>query len=556
MKKSNKGVTLIELMVVIALLGFGILIAVNMIFFSGKSHKNTLNEFNFQSEMRLSSQTINKDIRNSTAVFALPQTTFEQKKAMWDYIGLKDSKTLIKYTWNEAKNKHDEEILYESKGDISLNLMFRKKNLNSNLIEFTLQGYRDGESEPKMTITSEIQALNAIVVEDGGTPSYPSVALAYRSDDTPGPTMKAGRKVVAAVALVLDKSGSMDDPIDSQEYRKASDGGVEKKVVKKGKRTVEKTKRVKVKKTKKRIVEKKVHEDDWPYYESQGYKYKRREKKGIWPFRRYYVYYIDVEEEYTYDEWEEQPYYVEEEYIDIVWEKVNGAKWDDEYNKRIKILRDKASKLVDTFDKNVYVSIIPYSNDANGEHKLYNAEKSKSALKTSISSLKADGGTNTGDGMRRGFYALEGFCKEPNKVDSTLPADTKVIPYLIVLTDGNPTFYSYYSYKGYDYYQINSGDMKYRGGPGGYMTEDTKEYIKVIAEKLIKGRGLNIKTYAIGYSANPADISEVKKIAEYTGGQYYEANSDVKLDEIFDEIGTTIVKEMWHIYGPYANDGE
>ena len=523
MKKSNKGVTLIELMVVIALLGFGILIAVNMIFFSGKSHKNTLNEFDFQSEMRLSSQTINKDIRNSTAVFALPQTTFEQKKAMWDYIGLKDSKTLIKYTWNEAKNKHDEEILYESKGDISLNLMFRKKNLNSNLIEFTLQGYRDGKSEPKMTITSEIQALNAIVVEDGGTPSYPSVALAYRSDDTPGPTMKAGRKVVAAVALVLDKSGSMDDPIDSQEYRKASDGGVEKKVEKK----------------RKRIVEKKVHEDDWPYYESQGYKYKRREKKGIWPFR-YYVYYIDVEEEY----------------IDIVWEKVNGAKWDDEYNKRIKILRDKASKLVDTFDKNVYVSIIPYSNDANGYHILQNAEKSKSALKTRISSLKANGGTNTGDGMRRGFYALEEFCKEPNKVDSTLPADTKVIPYLIVLTDGNPTFYSYYSYKGYDYYQINSGDMKHRGGPGGYMTEDTKEYIKVIAEKLIKGKGLNIKTYAIGYSANPADISEVKKIAEYTGGQYYEANSDVKLDEIFDEIGTTILKEMWHIYGPYANDGE
>ena len=486
MKKSNKGVTLVELVIVLSLLTFGIGIAVNMILFSRNAQAKTLEEFDFQSEMRQSSQIINNEIRNSTVVFAVPQNTFNNKKAMWNYLGLKDSKTLVQYTWNESANDHDEKILYKSDKDISLNLMFKKKNLDSKLIEFTLQGYIDGKSDPKMTIKSELEAFNSLVVEDGGTPSYPATALAYRTDDTPGPTTKAGKKVVAAVTLVLDKSGSMNDAMDGN---KAG-----------------------------------AYNGRW-------------ENELVWKTRW----------EWSWSEWK----WVEVEYQD--WEWVWKEDWRDA---RIDIMKDKANKLVNQFENNVYVSIISYSNSANGTHTFRNAKDEITSLQSDISKLQANGGTNIGDGMRKGFYALKKISQNPKQIDSSLPSNTEVIPYLIVLTDGEPTYYSGISTSDNGSYRIADGDVdnSYIHGPGDKYNDNTTGYVKKIADDLIKGGGLNIRTYAIGFTAVPSEITKAKNIAIHTNGKYYEANSDVQLEEIFDEIGGTILKEMWHIYGPYAED--
>ncbi len=449
MKKINKGVTLIELVIVFALLTFGIGIAANMILFSRNAQAKTLEEFDFQSEMRQSSQFVNDEIRNSTVVFAVPQNAFNNKKAMWNYLGLKDSKTLVQYKWNESANDHDEIILYESDNDVSLNLMFKKKNMDSKLIEFTLQGYLDGKSDPKMSISSELEAFNSLVVEDGGTPSSPATAIAYRTDDTPRPTTKAGRKVVAAVTMVLDKSGSMDWRMKGKNSTPANDNP-----------------------------------------------------------------------------------------------------------KRMPTLKDKANKLVNQFESNVYVSIIPYSSSANGTHTFRNAKDGITNLQSDISKLQANGATNIGDGMRRGFYALKNFSKNPKQIDSSLPSNTEVIPYLIVLTDGEPTKYSGTSTTDNGSYRIADGDVNnsYIHGPGDKYNSKTTDYVKKIADDLIKGGGLNIRTYAIGFTAVPSEITKAKNIAIHTNGKYYEANSDVQLEEIFDEIGGTILKEMWHIYGPYAED--
>ena len=466
MKQSNKGVTLVELVIILALLTFGIGIAVNMILFSRNAQVKTLEEFDFQSEMRQSSQVVNDEIRNSTVVFAVPQNTFDNKKAMWNYLGLEDSKTLVQYTWNEADKKHYPKILYKSDKDISLNLMFKKKNLDSKLIEFTLQGYVDGKSDPKMTIKSELEAFNSLVVEDGGTPSYPATALAYRTDDTPGPTTKAGKKVVAAVTLVLDKSGSMDDDMNG------------------------------------------VKTGHWEYWPSKWL-----------PLKSWWV--------------EERP-----------------------TEKRIYILKEKANKLVNQFENNVYVSIIPYSSSANGTHTFRNAKDEITSLQSDISKLQANGGTNIGDGMRKGFYALKKISQNPKQIDSSLPSNTEVIPYLIVLTDGEPTYYSGISTSDNGSYRIADGDVdnSYIHGPGDKYNDNTTGYVKKIADDLIKGGGLNIRTYAIGFTAVSTEITQAKNIAIHTNGKYYEANSDVQLEEIFDEIGGTILKEMWHIYGPYAED--
>lgn len=453
MKKSNKGVTLVELVIVLALLTFGIGIAVNMILFSRNAQAKTLEEFDFQSEMRQSSQFVNDEIRNSTVVFAVPQSAFNNKKAMWNYLGLKDSKTLVQYKWNESANDHDEIILYESDNDVSLNLMFKKKNLDSKLIEFTLQGYIDGKSDPKMTIKSELEAFNSLVVEDGGTPSYPATALAYRTDDTPVPTTKAGKKVVAAVTLVLDKSGSM----------------------------------------------------------AWGMKGK------------------------------------------------DSSPEDNTNPERMATLKNKANKLIEQFYNmtgNIYVSIIPYSSNANGTHTFRNAKDEITSLQSDISKLKANGATNIGDGMRRGFYALKIFSQNPKQIDSSLPSNTEVIPYLIVLTDGEPTKYSGTSTTDNGSYRIADGDVNnsYIHGPGDKYNSKTTDYVKKIADDLIKGGGLNIRTYAIGFTAVPAEITQAKNIAIHTNGKYFEANSDVQLEAVFDEIGETILKEMWHIYGPYVED--
>ena len=478
MKKSNKGVTLVELVIVLALLTFGIGIAVNMILFSRNAQAKTLEEFDFQSEMRQSSQVVNDEIRNSTVVFAVPQNTFNNKKAMWNYLGLKDSKTLVQYTWNESANDHDEKILYKSDKDISLNLMFKKKTLDSKLIEFTLQGYVDGKSDPKMTIKSELEAFNSVVVEDGGTPSYPATALAYRTDDTPGPTTKAGRKVVAAVTLVLDDSGSMDWDMDGNET-----GHLE----------------------------------------------------GPWWDRRW------VEDRPT--------------------------------EKRIYILKEKAKALIDQFSQmdSVYVNIVSYSNSGywnpSYTSKPFSLAKTYSSnLQSSLSSLIANGGTNTGDGIRISYYATKQFNDSPNSIDNTLPVDTKVIPYMILLTDGNPTSFSattrewvggwlfgYYEYSGYkqDAGYVNSDRISGDSESKNTSQWSSMGYTQYIGQNLIKNGGINFKSFVIGFSN---DATNAQTVANHCGAEYRSANSAIELEAVFDEIGGTILKEMWHIYGPYAED--
>lgn len=462
MKKTNKGVTLVELVIVLALLTFGIGIAVNMILFSRNAQAKTLEEFDFQSEMRQSSQVVNDEIRNSTVVFAVPQNTFNNKKAMWNYLGLKDSKTLVQYTWNESANDHDEKILYKSDKDISLNLMFKKKNLDSKLVEFTLQGYIDGKSDPKMTIKSEIEAFNSLVVEDGGTPSYPATALAYRTDDTPGPTTKAGKKVVAAVTLVLDDSGSMD------------------------------------------------------------------------------------------------------------WD-MEGKTTSDDKLKRITILKEKADNLIEQFSKmtgNIYVSVIPYSDKAeikqiNNKNFTLANSINKETIKSKISEMSANGATNTGDGMRISYYAMKNFKDNPTSVDSSLPSDTKVIPYMILLSDGDPTVFSattrerflifFYRYSGY---KQDAGDVNSNRISGDSESKNTSQwssmgYTQYIGQNLMINGGVDFKSFVIGFSN---DARNAQTVANHSGAEYRSANSSVELEAVFDEVGGTILKEMWHIYGPYAED--
>ncbi len=111
-------------------------------------------------------------------------------------------------------------------------------------------------------------------------------------------------------------------------------------------------------------------------------------------------------------------------------------------------------------EENVFISLVPFANTANYPsphantnpnavhpiHEVYQATDA-SALITSISNMKANGhlysnqgGTNTGDGLRRAYYLHESFRDRMAAVGSPINEKDQVHHYIIMLIDGISTF--------------------------------------------------------------------------------------------------------------------
>lgn len=463
MRIKSRGFTLIEVIVTVAIVAIGISLAAQMMIFSMNGQKSAEKEFDFQSQMRLTSQTLNSEIRKATVLFAIPQKTFETKKPEWNYIGLADKNTLVSYIWNKDKNTHDERILIKSEDDKSFNLFFKKNAVNSNMLEFNLQGFLNDAPESRMSIRTELEAMNSLVVEDGGTEGYPATAIAYRTEDTPQPKTKEGAKVAMAISLVLDRSGSMKDKMDGKE--------------------------------------------------------------------------------------------------------------------KMDILNDEVKKLIEKFkvmavdnDMDIYISIIPYSNHANpdksGSHDM------KIANERTYTNLNDGGGTNTGDGLRRGYYSL----KYLNDNKSTFKlTDKKIVSSIILLTDGDPTKYSYTGSDASKEFYLGTENVKYKNTDSKAKPEHIKynnsnepidvkkytepnnsmDYVKEISKNLIANSSFHIDSYLIGFGVGSDQINRLKKIntiltkAGYKENPVFEPKGEIELNEALDEISKTILDKVWHIYGPY-----
>lgn len=463
-KKSIAGFTLVELTVVIVLLGLVISLAGQFINFSFLSQRKSIDEYDLQSEVRHASIVVNDAIRNSTVTFALPDDVFEgAKKDRWNYLGIENQKEIVQYTWNSTTNTHDRVVLIAARDDVFYNLTFDQKDPDSKLLEFNLEAYLAGREDQKINIQSELDALNSVAVEDGGSDDVPAVALAYRTDPAPSPEVQTTREeVTLAIALVLDDSGSMDFDMNGRDYW------------------------------------------DWHY---------------------------------------------------------------DQYNVRVDILQTKAKALIDQFallanpdadpdaeSGNIKVSIIPFANDADDVGPMMDVVANKSQLKTKINGLSAYGGTNTGDGLRRAYYQLEQYNEDH-------PTD-EIVNYIILLTDGNPTYYSSNSHYSYDP-QWNDSDCRYVRGTGQQEEPNltnSMNYVQYIGQNLVVGRSLDIRTFVIGFTAVSSEVSRARSIAESActhatnenrRGTYYAATSAIELENVFTEITTTILLETWHIYGPY-----
>lgn len=441
--KIRTGVTLLELIIVLAFIGIVISLAGTMMIFSIKSQAAVSKEFQIQSDMRLASEVINQELRYSSAVFMLNEHQYSDSsdlKSGWDYFTLSDDKKeIVRYVWDDSSSSHQKISLVKAQDNILYNLTLNGVVEDSRMINFKLDGSFESGSGTKVTVSTVLNALNAAVVDNSGTPISPAITLAYRSDDIPDP-----EKVKVAVTMVLDKSGSMGDPM-------------------------------------------------------------------------------------------------------------GGGNSDI----RISVMKEKAKELIDTFADmdNVYISLIPFSTNANDPGTFLKASTNKTALKNSIDSLTANGGTNAGDGLRRSYYQHVDF------VDPT----HDILHYTILLMDGNPTFWPSLNGSTHYYGTGNiSNSTSYMGGNGSSTIDGSMGYIESFSNGYIKkndsSQKVFMKTFVIGFTGVSEEVSRAIDIANYHShntddrikGMYYAAANSNELRLVFNSIVDFILRETWHIYGPIS----
>lgn len=371
--RNSKGLSLVELIVTLALIGITIFIVANFLFFANRTQKATSKEYAMQSDIRRTTEIANELVRYSKAVFAVPETFVASTDVMdpgWSYLMVSlDSKRIVTMEYDEDLDKHVEKISVSESEDILYYIEFEKDKeaKGDSVLRYKIYAYNTdkngNKTNEKLVFESTVEAVNAIQVADKGTEAFPSVALAFRSD---GHTSGKGKNQRAYITIIVDISNSMN--------LTPSDGGS----------TSRETKNSRITKVREALVG-----DGSP----------------------------------------------------------SGTGIIQQFGK----------------EENVFISFIPFANTANSpiphanlnpdeihpEYEVYDSTE-LNALLTQISSLKANGhesnkygsgqgGTNTGDGLRRSYYLHENH-RERNNID---PKD-QVHHYIIMLVDGETTFEASY----------------------------------------------------------------------------------------------------------------
>ncbi len=233
---------------------------------------------------------------------------------------------------------------------------------------------------------------------------------------------------------------------------------------------------------------------------------------------------------------------------------------------RISILKTEATAIINKFaqEENVDISLIPFATSANTSGNqipaFYNAKTKTSDLISKINALTAIGGTNTGDGLRRAYYALEAHNAE------AVSRGYKPSNYLIVLVDGVTTFASVVSDHNRSFY-IADGNVNDSGyldrdrseynrnsqiaGNGSTLDSDGTRYVNTIGAYFKTGSFA--KVYVIGFSALNRELDSVEDIAQACGAasaNVFVAGDEDALKTVFEEIEQDIVHDLWYLYGP------
>ncbi|SDB95748.1 Type IV pilin N-term methylation site GFxxxE [Pelagirhabdus alkalitolerans] len=527
--KDQKGYTLLEVILAMAI-GFMLIAIIWSILGLGvRSQSFSANEYEKQANMRYAIETINNRMRFFTVGFAVTEEHFQPEYspsgelngvvAPWNYIGLSPDKThLVHYEYQDDGYVTTDLTLPVE--DLDLDLRFQKESgpQEDNLLTLFLNGYEN--TQQTFNIKTTIDAINALQLIDwgDGTQDGSAVALAYRTDETP----EIDKRPVAAMSMVLDTSGSMNWQVSGDEHGNPIDG------------------------------------DD--------------------------------------------------------------ASSDPSEHSRIRILRESLSLMIDDLseEENAYVSLVPFHRNANIPHDNLSkaspenlegfsilTNENKSEWENLVNQISANDGTNTGDGIRRGYYQLLDFNNNLNVYG--LEEDQELSNYMVILVDGETTMASarvsrtYGWFSGYSYFYqqdfiLDSNDIennwisnaesrqtlpgtylgRYTIGKGNELDPEGTEYVDLVGERLIQANNLpggaqdlelDNNVFVIGFSDIEKDLGSVKDIAQSVGiavsSDESDINNDFKdndrvfiardandLEGVFKDISGYIVEDLWQVSGP------
>lgn len=485
----NKGVTLLELLIVIALIAVIIPIMYSFGIFGIKTHKISMDEFDIQSSSRIFADNVNNITRFATSTHTVPKSSFQDsnhRDPSWSYIGINSQGNVVLDEPGDSKDSPRKvTIIAEKKDGIEYSVKFlpvyKDGKRHDTLMHFVIEGYKNNNKVINMV--SEVEVMNSLQIEHKGSLNDPAVALSYTKIDRNSPEF-INISPDAHVAMVIDTSGSMD----------------------------------------------------WA---------------------------------------------------------MGGS--NESGDKRINILKIKAKEMISKLSNmgfDIYVTVVPFSDNANEPSQIYNINKNNpnnniASINAFIDALEADGATNTGDGLRRAYYQLQimgnNFMSKPENASLD---PTKKYSYftqhLMVLVDGETNRETTYGswnnhwFWGWRY----TSDGLYTGsdlvGTGGrpnirsLSVSNRNRYVDEIGNKLIKNLkyinkdGISeqvIKSFVIGFSAKSEDHVSLDNIGIATNGkEFVQKDTTIKkfiiatdaeeLDFAFGSFTEEVSASLWSIYGP------
>lgn len=554
--QNKRGLTVLELIIAIAIGTILIGVSINLLRMTSLTHSQSLKEYDLQSSIRMATEQTNQIVRYSKAVFAVPQTFVESVDVMdpgWSYLMVSDDgKKIISMEYNDVTDKFEEKVLVSEQKNIRYEIFFEKDDNAKapNVMKYVINSY--------------------IVDEDGN---------------------RTGEKIVHETTVesinavqVADKGTGINKgaaPSIALAYR--SDG----QTAGKGRR-------------------------DLAYItfivDVSG-------SMRLLP--------TDIDANVTVPGKEKSGSRMQK-----VREALNGTTGRNAKEGIVKRLEK---------EENVYVSLVPFSTTANypevtenknsnrnAKHPIYypyknevksNNSRHKTTLSLEITDkLKADGGTNTGDGLRRAYHLHKNF-----RTTMEVPENTKTHHYMVMLVDGQSTFETTNrvrwqdngeyvvrknNSKHYDWvvnwvidannttYKMDDGNIttttyyptttatssgsyntkkvgnttyRYYGkkrndatrnsltvtGPGNLFVGTG--YVDKMGESIRKFDNNNgIKSYVIGYATGLTH--RVEEIGASIGTEpdkiYSYDDEDFDLDEVFESITNDILADFWVVTGP------
>ena len=502
MKRSGglrKGVTLVELVIVLGFVSVIILASANMVILGTKAEKVTVDEYKLQSAIRRLTEQVNQTVRYSKAVFAVPETFVESTSVMdpgWSYFMVSsDQRSIVVWRYDTESAQWLQETIVEPVENVAFALRFYKDESadSDSILRYLISAYRTDSggniTSEKTVFESTIEAVNSVQVADKGTVASPSVALAFRGD---GQTSGQGKNEIAYITIVVDVSGSMNQLPDG-----------------------------------------------------------------------------------------------------------SGSSGTEQPGSRIRHLRkalagdaanpDSGIIQILSKEENIFVSLIPFSTTANypnpvsysatggdyGIYEVYNKSEEDTLINIA-KSLRAYGGTNTGDGLRRAYHMHNDF-----RTKMGIDSKTRVHHYMIVLVDGQTTYevrkgtwikhswwlWDWWEFSPSSQYYLDPGNIKIvydddpSSDPGvnycitgnGSTVINSSPHVSA-AGALIKSfdGGNGVKSYLIGYAA---DLStHINFIGSAIGTDpehiYKYDDEGFDLEEVFENIATDIMADFWIVSGP------